>query len=245
MRITVLLRFPKVERADWKRAIVDGLLDRGHEVALVFGESSYFRHARAALKTYGFDAFQSSDPKRSDPSGPKLAGYFKERGVSVYRVGDLNGTAAQNRVRELKTDLLLLLGTGIIREPILDIPQVGTLHCHQGDLPAYRGVNTIEWSILNGDSVCITTHYVNAGIDTGEILLTRRISLMADDTIASIRRKCHEEAVPLLLETVDQIADGSIQPRPQSAADGMQYFSMHPLFLETVERTIPKRAGLQ
>lgn len=237
MKVAVLMRFPRVERAAWKRELIEGLLERGCEVTLVFGEASYVRHARAALKEFGADALRKRGEAASAPQ-PKLLGYFRERGVAVRTVGDLNGRDAEAALKAMAPDLLLLLGTGIIRGHILEIPRLGTVHCHQGYLPTYRGVNTIEWSIYHGDDVYVTTHFVDPGIDTGRILHRQRIPLYPGDDIASVRERCKEAAVPLLLRTVDALRDGTLAPIPQTAGEGKQYFAMHPFFLDAVSRRL-------
>lgn len=241
MKVAVLMRYPRVERAAWKRELVEGLLGRGHEVALVFGERSVAQHARAAFKEYGLGALRKRGEVAAAPQ-PKLADYFRERGVAVHEVDDLNGEASEGALRDLAPDLLVLLGTGIIRANILEVPSVGTVHCHQGYLPTYRGVNTIEWSIYHGDDVHITTHFVDPGIDTGRILLRQPVELYPGDTVERVRERCKRAAVPLLLQTIDQIDDGTVQPIPQTADEGTQYFAMHPFFVDVVERILSERA---
>lgn len=240
MKIVALLRFPRAERAGWKRELIDGLIARGDEVALVFGEASYWRHARAALKEFGFAAVAKRNEIASAPQ-PKLASYFQAQDVPVKHVGDLNSAASERALRQLRPDVVLLLGTGIIRKPILDVPIIGTVHCHQGYLPTYRGVNTIEWAIYHGDDVHITTHFVDPGIDTGRILHRQRIPLYAGDDVQRVRERCKQAAVPLLLQTLDDIRAGTIEPIQQTADEGQQYFTMHPFFVDVTNRLLHEK----
>jgi len=240
MKVAVLMRYPRVERAAWKRALIEGLLERGYDVALVFGERSYAQHARAALKQYGLGAVKKRGEVAARPE-PRLLGHFRDRGVPVVQVGDLNGEAGVRALRALAPDLLLLLGTGIIRKGVLDVPRVGTVHCHQGYLPTYRGVNTIEWALYHGDDVHITAHFVDPGIDTGRILQRERVALLPGDDVARVRERCQQAAVPLLLRTIDAIRDGTAEPIPQAAHEGRQYFAMHPFFVDQVNRLLRER----
>lgn len=242
MNVVALLRYPRAERAAWKRELIDELIAQGYEVALVFGESSYWRHARAALKEFGFSAFQKRLEVASAPQ-PRLYSYFREQGIPVSRVGDLNSTATESVLRQLRPDVLLLLGTGIIRNNILDVPCIGTVHCHQGYLPTYRGVNTIEWSIYHGDDVHITTHFVDPGIDTGRILHRERIPLYAGDDVRRVRERCKQAAVPLLLRTLNDIRAGTIEPVQQTANEGKQYFSMHPFFVDVTNHLLHEKSS--
>lgn len=243
MKVVVLLRYPRVERAAWKRQLIDQLIDEGFDVTLVFGASTYLRHAEAAFKTYGYDFFKKKRELAAQPE-PRLAVYFSSK-VPVLRTDDLNGRKTVRYLQALEPDLLLLLGTGIIRKHILDIPRIGTVHCHQGCLPRYRGVNTIEWSIYDGQNVCITTHFVSPGIDTGDILLCKKIPTYKGDDIELVRARCQEEAVDLLTRTIGGIRNGTIRPRKQKAAEGKQYFSMHPFFVDIVNRLLNEGAPLQ
>lgn len=235
--IVVFLRYPRVEKAAWKREIIEGLMSRGHEVSLFFGEASYLRHARAALKEFGPDVLKRRNQVAAS-SEPKLFTYFRERQVQVKTVRDLNGPSCERLLRRRAPDLLLLLGSGIIRKNILDIPRLGTVHCHQGYLPDYRGVNTLEWSIFRGDDVHVTTHFVDPGIDTGRILHRRQIPLYPGDNMESVRARCKQVAVPLLLQTIDEIYSGTVAPTLQKPEDGKQYFAMHPFFLDVTNRRL-------
>lgn len=236
MKIAVLTRYPKVERSTWKREVVEGLIRNGYEVSLVFGESSYLRHLKAALKTHGCDSLKVRSQISSSVE-PRLSHYFDQQ-IKVVKQADLNDTWTEQVLRQIEPDLLLLLGTGIIRKNILEVPKVGTVHCHQGFLPRYRGVNTIEWSIFHGDDVYISTHFVDPGIDTGDMIMNEKIVITADDNISSIRKKCQKRSVPLILNTLDAIRDGTAKSRHQNPEVGKQFFSMHPFFLSVVENIL-------
>lgn len=236
MKVVILLRYPKVERSKWKRELIDNLINQEYGIWLFFGESSLWSQMRAALKQFGLDFFK----KRKDiaqNSQLKLAKALKGK-IRIIKVKDLNSKKSENLLYRIQPDLILLLGTGIIRNNILGVPKIGTVHCHQGYLPRYRGVNTIEWSILNDDDVYITTHFVNPGIDTGDILLRKKIDINSLKDAAEVRAKCQEEAVGLIVETINDIRDGSLKPIQQKKEEGKQYFTMHPFFLDRVNKKL-------
>ena len=244
MKITILLRFPKVERSGWKRDLIDKLISNGFEVNLIFGESSYWRHLKAALKKFGMGSFRryaetSSVSSSTSKENVKIYNYFKKK-IAVKKVNDLNSKRTEKIINNFTPDYLLLLGSGIIRKNILKLPMYKPVHCHQGYLPVFRGVHTIEWSLLLTGEVYLTTHFVDTGIDTGDILLRKKIDILRDDSIETLRRRCQLESVDFILETMFALRDGTIQPEKKKKNQGKQYFSMHPLFEEMVTRKIKK-----
>ncbi len=236
MKITILLRYPKVEKNAWKLQLIEQLLDRGYTVSILFGESSYYRHLKAALKEYGLTAFRQK--KTLEAAKPvKLYPHFEQK-IAVRKVNDLNSKQAEAIIREFAPDYLLLLGSGIIRKNILSLPKHFAVHCHHGYLPDFRGVSTAEWSVYFTGQVYITTHIVDPGVDTGDILKRKPIPLTREDSIASMRLKCREHSVELILDTFKDLESGDYKTHKQTAEEGKQYFQMHPFFKELVEQQL-------
>jgi len=77
-----------------------------------------------------------------------------------------------DKLRAAAPDLLLLGKPGIVRKQILDIPRVGTLNCHPGKLPCYRGNDVIYWTCLHKDfhHLGYSIHLVDEGVDTGPVI---------------------------------------------------------------------------
>jgi folate-dependent phosphoribosylglycinamide formyltransferase PurN len=239
MRIVVLLRYPKVEVSDWKRELVERLMAEDFQVGLVFGESSYWRHLKAGLKEFGLGVFkrQGRQAVGQGGKGVNIYRHFNHK-IPVRRVRDLNSRRAAAVIKGMNPDYLLLLGTGIVRRNILEIPVYKTVHCHHGYLPDYRGVHTAEWSFLLSGEVYLTSHFVDAGIDTGDILLRKKIDVDGIDTVEALRRACRLASVDLVVETFKGLRQGSIEPVKQERGAGRQYFAMHPVFKEQVARQL-------
>lgn len=236
MKITVLLRYPKLESSRWKIELIEKLISDGFEISLLFGDKSVFKQAKAVISEFGFDVFKKK--KKLEQSGNKnLYKYFKKR-LNIYKVQNLNSTKSENIIKSISPEFLLLLGTEIIRKNILVLPSRGSVHCHHGFLPKYRGVSTAEWNLFYEDDVYITTHFVDPGIDTGDILLRKKIPLEKSDTIQTLRSKCRTVSADLIVETFNKLRNNEIQRTPQSKQDGKQFYSMHPFFKELVERKI-------
>lgn len=114
-------------------------------------------------------------------------------------------------------DLLVVVAYGqIIPETVVTRPPHGVVNVHASLLPLYRGAAPIQWAIINGDShTGITTMHMDAGMDTGDILLTARTSIRPDDTAASLHDCLAGMGAELLVDTLDRLAAGDITPIPQ------------------------------
>jgi hypothetical protein len=153
---------------------------------------------------------------------------FRDRGVPVHRVESVNSPVALNIISSLQPGLAVNLGAGILRQPLLDIPRLGTLNAHMGLLPYYRGMNVAEWSALNGDPVGCTVHFVDAGIDTGAIIATRPVDPRNASSIAQLRSLVDQAQLKLMSDVLQWIWRERRAPavRPQCPDEGVQFFTM-------------------
>ena len=110
-----------------------------------------------------------------------LAELAKNRDIPILTVSDLNSPDSQLFLEKVAPDLIVFTGGGLIRENILGIPHLGVLNCHSGWLPKYRGMDVIEWAVLDAGGrepeVGITLHFMDRGVDSGPILLRQKIVL--------------------------------------------------------------------
>jgi len=150
------------------------------------------------------------------------------QGGKFIAVKEINGEECCNALRQLQVDLMILAGTPIVRASVLSVPRIGTLNAHQGALPRFRGMNVIEWAIFEGAPPTITVHFVDPGVDTGDIVAEERIPLHPGDTLDAVRERASAQQIGLLARTVSAAVRGSLPRRTQRAEEGLQYFSMHP-----------------
>jgi len=122
------------------------------------------------------------------------------------------------RLTLLKPDAIIVVGYGrIIPRWMLDLPPLGNINLHASLLPKYRGAAPIQWAIARGESVTgVTTMKIDAGLDTGEILLQREILISAEDTAETLAPKLAAVGASLTVETLRGLQIGSIQPRRQN-----------------------------
>jgi methionyl-tRNA formyltransferase len=119
---------------------------------------------------------------------------------------------------ELRPDAIIVVGYGrIIPQWMIDLPVLGNLNVHASLLPKYRGAAPIQWAIARGESVTgVTTMRIDAGLDTGPILLQREFPIADEDTAESMAPKLATLGADLMVETLRGLRDGSVVARPQN-----------------------------
>jgi methionyl-tRNA formyltransferase len=117
----------------------------------------------------------------------------------------------------LKPDAIIVVGYGRIIPPwMLDLPPLGNINLHASLLPKYRGAAPIQWAIANGETVTgNTTMRIDAGLDTGDILLQQELPIAPDDTAETVAPALASMGATLLVETLRGLQAGKIQPRKQ------------------------------
>jgi methionyl-tRNA formyltransferase len=121
------------------------------------------------------------------------------------------------RLTALKPDAIIVVGYGrIIPQWMLDLPPLGNLNLHASLLPKYRGAAPIQWAIANGETVTgVTTMRIDAGLDTGDILLQQQIAIAPDDTAETLAPRLASIGADLMVETLRGLEAGTVCPRPQ------------------------------
>src|SRR4029077_20647323 len=117
----------------------------------------------------------------------------------------------------LKPDAIIVVGYGrIIPQWMLDLPPLGNINLHASLLPKYRGAAPIQWAIANGETVTgVTTMRIDAGLDTGDILLWHEDPIASYDTAETVAPRLAAMGARLMVETLQRLQAGSIQPRAQ------------------------------
>ena len=139
------------------------------------------------------------------------------QGIPVWQPGSLKRPENIEALAAYHADLYVVAAFGqILPQAVLDLPRYGTLNIHASLLPRYRGVSPISEAILRGDSETgVTIMLIDAGIDTGPMLLQRAIPIADDDTTGSLTAKLATLGANALLEALPLWIAGQLQPQPQ------------------------------
>ncbi len=165
--------------------------------------------------------------RRADAAGT-LEADVRAQGGQLILLPDVNGEQCQKVLTDLRVDLMILGGAPIMKAPVLKVPKVGTLNAHQGVLPRYRGMNVIEWALLERCPPTITVHFVDPGVDTGDIVRTEVIPVQTGDRLQAVRQRSSSLQSRLLAEAVVAALRGPLPRQTQAKADGKQFYAMHP-----------------
>jgi folate-dependent phosphoribosylglycinamide formyltransferase PurN len=254
MRVTLVSRYPRVDTPAWKREVAERLADAGCELSVLYSRSRRRDEVEAGLKEFGAagavrryarlrGARPTARPAPSAAPAQSLRAWAQARSAPVVQCVRLADPACLEALRNLRPDLLILMGADIVPASVLGIPRVGTINPHYGLLPAYRGMNVTEWSVFCGDPVGVTVHAVDPGIDTGDLLAQEEIPIEGGDTFETLRAKHQAVAARLLVASALALRDGTAERRPQRLEDGRQYYRMHPAVRAEAERRLAARAG--
>lgn len=158
----------------------------------------------------------------------------KRLGIPVFQFERVRKQAGLDCMRGLKPDIVVIAAFGqLLSQKLLDVPKLGTVNVHASLLPRHRGAAPINWSIIMGDEYTgITTMLTNAGLDTGDMLLSERVKIGADDTAGALTERLSRVGARLLRDTIRGLIAGELRPVPQDEA------------LMTYEPMLTKETGL-
>ncbi len=178
---------------------IDSLLAAGHEIAAVF----------------------------SQPDKPKGRGYSlapppvkvkaMEHNIPVYQPKSMRDGEALKIFNEIKPDVGVVIAYGkILPQEILDAPQYGCINVHASLLPKYRGAAPIQWSVIDGEpKTGVTTMQMDAGLDTGDMLLKSETAILPDETAGELHDRLSAMGAQLIVKTLDALAKGELRPEKQ------------------------------
>ena len=153
------------------------------------------------------------------------------------RVKRLNSEELVAVIRERGIRYLVNGGAGIFREPLLSAPGLVIVNAHAGALPAFRNVNVVEWALYTGAPVVGTVHRVDAGIDTGPVLLERTLDLASARSVEQARAMAFDQVARLAAPAVAGHARGELHERPQPR-EGTRWYAMHPRLRARLDRRL-------
>lgn len=170
-----------------------------------------------------------TQPDRPKGRGRQLASSpvkqaAERAGLLILQPQTLKDAAAREALTSLQPDVLVVVAYGLILpQAVLDLPRLGCVNIHASLLPRWRGAAPIQRAILAGDAETgVSIMLMNAGLDTGPVLLQRRIPIAADDTGGSLQEKLAALGASALLEALEGLSAGTLEPQAQPA-EGVTY----------------------
>lgn len=164
--------------------------------------------------------------------------YAAEKNLKVLQPEKLKAPEFIEELRSLKADAQVVVAFRMLPEIVWNMPPLGTINLHASLLPQYRGAAPINWAIINGEKETgVTTFKLQQEIDTGNILLQKKINIDPDETAGSLHDKMMESGADLLLETIRQLEKGTLKEvsQPDTSALLPDTLRAPKIFTETCE----------
>lgn len=138
--------------------------------------------------------------------------------ISVLQPSNLKDPEFIKQLNDLEPDLMVVVAFRMLPKIVWSIPTQGTFNLHASLLPQYRGAAPINWAIINREKYSgVTTFLINEQIDTGFILLQKKVTIDKEDNAGSLHDKLALRGSELICETIKGIFDESIRPQKQQA----------------------------
>ena len=188
------MRIALIGQAAFGADVLKGLIKQGQEVVGVF-----------------------CPPDRGSKTDP-LKDAALAAGIPVYQPPRMKDPQAYEQMAALNPDLALLaFVTDIVPGKVLAVPKLGSICYHPSILPKYRGASAINWAVINGEQESgLTIFWVDEGIDTGDILLQKKVEIGPNETTGELYfNKLYQLGVEACLEAVALVAQGKAPRIPQ------------------------------
>jgi methionyl-tRNA formyltransferase len=190
-----------------------------------FGDGIWAQRALAQLiedprYSVCFIAVRASRPDE------KLVQLAESHGIPVLRPANVNAPDSLAALGAFGSELHVSMSYDqILRESILALPSRGTLNCHAGALPFYRGRNPLTWALINGENEFgITVHWVDLGIDTGDIVRQVKVPIAPVDTYATLLVKAGELCADTLVKAIGEVYQGTDRRIAQDTIDPVGFY---------------------
>ena len=144
-----------------------------------------------------------------------------EQGLQVVQPQAIKNNAEfRGQLEALRPQAIIVVAYGrIIPQWMIDLPPLGNLNAHASLLPKYRGAAPIQWAIASGETVTgVTTMRLDAGLDTGDMLLQSEIPITPEDTAVTLSPKLAQLGAALMVESLQRLEAGKLSPTPQDHA---------------------------
>jgi len=154
---------------------------------------------------------------RNDKRDRILLDKANNAGIECTWVRNVNDSNFLSKIRLSKIDLGVSMSFNqIFKQEIIDTFPLGIVNCHAGKLPQYRGRNVLNWALINGeDEIGVTCHYVDQGIDTGDIIHQKTFPVTESDDYGTVLDKAYKLCADVLIYSIELIRKGEVKRRSQ------------------------------
>jgi methionyl-tRNA formyltransferase len=184
----------------WAHKALDALLDNGVKIAFIVPR------------------FDTQDPILKEMSNAIGADWIVEK--------DVNSALFINKLKSYCCDVFVSMSFNqIIKADLVSLAPLGFINCHAGSLPFYRGRNPLNWAIINGEKrVGVTVHYIDEGIDTGDIIQQDFVVIESSDNYSTVLAKAYSQCALTLIRALEKLKMAEAVGRPQTDIDKTGFY---------------------
>lgn len=132
--------------------------------------------------------------------------------LNLYEEKNINDQNFLNKIKSLNLDLIVCVNFDqILKKDIINLPNIGCINTHASLLPKYRGRAPLNWAMINGEKYSgVTVHFIDEGIDTGDIILQEKIKIDEDDYICDLLNKVKNTYPKIVLNAIQSLENNNI-----------------------------------
>ena len=179
-----------------------------------------------ALRRAGHELLAVTQPdrpvgRRLTLTAPPVKIYAQAHGIPIVQCNKVRSPEGVAALTAFAPEIMVTAAFGqLLSQENLEIPPLGTINVHGSLLPKYRGASPIQWAIINGEPVTgITTMLTDIGMDTGDILLQKDLSIGENETYGRLSDRLSHLGAQALMETLAQLECGRLVRTPQREED--------------------------
>lgn len=219
---SVIQEIPKIEKIKFNSKLKFRVIKYYREVKKVFKEPLYyFKKKKVITDLYGNQEIMNKRILKHQFE------YIEDEKLKILNVESINNDVCYDYLKEIKPDIILIFGTGIVQQKILKLASICSLNLHFGISPYYRGGDTLLWPCVNNDfeHLGITIHEPIDKPDAGPIVFTEKIMIDENDNIYSLHLKATKLGVKYFIKSIDLIKNNCYKSFAQNLSIGRQYYS--------------------
>lgn len=158
---------------------------------------------------------------RYDKRDAKLMQLAEDHNIPIELSPNINSQEFLDRVKDYNADLFVSMSFNqIFKTEMINLPPYRTINCHAGKLPLYRGRNILNWALINDESEFgITVHYLDEGIDTGDIILQETYPITDEDNYNTLLLRAYDGCADVLYRAIKMIQNDTVKPVKQCDID--------------------------
>ena len=163
---------------------------------------------------------------RSDTSDNTLKKYADRYNIDYLCPVKINSFEFIDKAKAYECDLFVSMSFNqIFKNEIINVPTLKTINCHAGKLPFYRGRNILNWALINDEKEFgITVHYIDEGIDTGDIILQRVYKISDEDNYMTLLDLAYDECANILFDAIKLIQKNEVKAIKQNSIHPVGFY---------------------